>query len=217
MGRNKIDLTGKVFGRLTVVSENSIKSLSGGIRWNCQCECGKTTIAMGSNLRNGDTKSCGCYMIDKNTESNITHGMSRSLEYNIWRGINRRCSNPGDKAYHYYGGKGITVCDQWLNSFEAFYEDMGPRPSPDHSIDRRENDKGYYKDNCRWATRVEQQNNRRNNVFYEYKGQQYTIPQLAELPEAKILGITSNVLNKRLHILNWSVENSVNTPIKQYN
>jgi hypothetical protein len=118
-----------------------------------------------------------------------------------------RCTNVNNEAYNDYGGRGITVCDRWLNSFEAFYEDMGPRPSPNHSIDREENDLGYYKDNCRWATRVEQNNNRRDNVYYEHNGITKTISEWASE-----YGIEYRKLYRRLIRDKWDFERAINTP-----
>jgi hypothetical protein len=206
-----LKLTNQKFGRLTVISKDPIRSLSGSVRWNCICDCGKAIIVVGNNLTSGNTNSCGCLKIEIHT----THGMANSPEYKTWAGIIQRCTNSNEEQYSDYGGRGITVCDRWLNSFEAFYRDMGPRPSPDHSIDRKENDKGYYKDNCRWATRAEQDNNKRNNVYYEYKNNQYTIPQLLELPEVKANGISIYVLSGRIRNLNWSVEQAINTLVRQ--
>jgi hypothetical protein len=209
-----LKLTGKIFGRLVVDSENPIRTLSGIIQWNCTCECGSKTIVTGSNLVRNHTKSCGCLSKDAVISRNTTHGLSDSPEYGIWQAMIKRCTKPNDPAYSDYGGRGITVTDRWLNSFEAFYEDMGPRPSPDHSIDREENDKGYYKENCRWVTRIEQANNTRRNVFYEYKGNKYTIPQLAELPEVKDSKIGINTLRSRIRKSKYTVEQSISFPIK---
>jgi hypothetical protein len=121
-----------------------------------------------------------------------THGNSRLNEYAIWHLIKVRCYNKNNKAYYRYGGRGIVMCDEWRDSFMAFYEDMGNRPSKDHSIDRIENDKGYYKENCRWATRKEQQNNRRNSIRVVHKG---VIRSLREISD--ITGINYNTVCKR--------------------
>jgi hypothetical protein len=210
MVKTKINLTGQKFGRLTVISKNAIGLRNGSARWNCVCDCGNKTVVTTSNLINIHTGSCGCLW----KETVTTHGMSSSPEYRIWSLIIQRCINSNCPRYHDYGGRGITVCDRWLNSFEAFYEDMGPRPSPDHSIDRRENDGNYEKNNCKWSTRVEQQNNKRNNVFYEYNGRKYQIAELIKLPEALINRVCHNTLVSRLQESGWSVEDAINTSIK---
>ena len=160
-----IDLTGQQFGRL-VVTERAENSAKGEAQWYCLCVCGNETRVPTRHLRGGNTKSCGC----SNRDVSTTHGMSSSPEYVIWSGIKQRCYNEKNPDYHHYGERGIIVCDEWKESFEAFYRDMGPRPSPQHSIDRRENDKGYSKKNCRWATQIEQSNNTRRNIFYIYNG-----------------------------------------------
>lgn len=106
------------------------------------------------------------------------HGLSKTRENKIWRGIKARCYNPNRPEYPLYGGRGITMCDDWKNDFTAFYRDMGLRPSPDHSIERIDTNGNYEPNNCRWATRVEQQNNMRKNVHVEYKGEVLTLGQL---------------------------------------
>ena len=108
------------------------------------------------------------------------HGKSNTSEYDIWQGIKKRCHNQTHKLYPYYGGRGITMCEEWRNDFMSFYNDMGTRPTPKHSLDRIDNEKGYYKDNCRWVTKEVQANNTRTNVFIEYKGKRQTIAQWAK-------------------------------------
>jgi hypothetical protein len=199
MGK-KLDLTGQVFGRLTVISEDPIRILSGYVRWSCICECGKSTVAFSRNLVSGNTESCGCLRIETAT----THGMYSTTEYNIWKAMIKRCTNSNDSAYDNYGGRGITVCDEWLDSFENFYRDMGPRPNPDHSIERKENDKGYYKDNCKWATRIEQCNNRRNNIYYQYQNEQLTLSEIS-----RRTSISRATLEDRINRMNLSIEEAV--------
>jgi hypothetical protein len=208
-----LELTGQKFGRLVVENKNPIRSLDGSIRWDCICECGKKVSVIGSNLVSENTTSCGCYNREIINKVNSTHGMSHTPEYYIWKAMNQRCTNSNTKNYSDYGGRGITVCERWLDSFEAFYEDMGPRPSPDHSIERRENDGNYEKSNCYWATRTEQNNNKRNNTLYSYKGQEYSIKQLANLPEAKVSGACISTLKNRINQSGYSIEKALNEQV----
>lgn len=155
----KLNLIGKTFGRLSVIEEV-------GKEWLCICSCGSFKRSTTQLLNRGAVKSCGCLKFD--CQSNFKHGYAvkdknkRPNEYNIWLGIKRRCNNPKDPAYKNYGGRGITICDRWLESFENFLEDMGFRPSPKHSIDRIDNDGNYCKENCRWVTREVQSINKRS-------------------------------------------------------
>lgn len=139
-----------------------------------------------------------------------THRMTNSPEYGIYCSMLKRCYNMKHAKYHMYGGKGITVCDRWLESFENFYADMGPRPSERHSLDRKENDKGYSLDNCRWATYEEQNTNRSNVVFIEYMGESLTVPQWAEKT-----GIKITTIRRRLAI-GWTVEDTLSTKTRRY-
>ena len=153
----KIDLTGRRFGRLVVVGEAG-RTKRGKITWECLCDCGKTTVIIGDNLRSGNTLSCGCYGREVVRYANTTHGMARTREYNIWEGMKNRCQNKTHPDYPNYGGRGIKVCSRWM-SFENFFFDMGV--SHGLSIDRINNDGNYEPSNCRWATASEQNLNRR--------------------------------------------------------
>lgn len=204
------DLLGRRFGRLTIIGRNPETSKSGHIQWDCACDCGAKITVLGTNLVKGNTKSCGCLALETRTK----HGMHGSPEYGVWEGMIQRCTNPKHKQYCDYGERGITVCKRWLDSFENFYNDMGSRPDGEYTIDRIDNDKGYGPNNCRWVTRKEQANNRRNTVFYEYKGKKYTISELAELPEVKEKGININTLKGRLRFMGLSVEYAINTPVQ---
>lgn len=180
-----LNLEGQVFGRLRVLERDPKNTKKGGARWLCLCDsehggCGNTTVVSSGSLRSGGCRSCGCLLKEMLLERNkispsITHGLSHTPEYQAWRGMRKRCYNQKDRYYSDYGGRGITVCAEWLTNFEAFYQDMGPRPSPAHSLDRKDNDKGYSKDNCRWATKIEQSSNTRKNIFHLYNGTYRTI------------------------------------------
>jgi len=161
---NRMDLVGQKYGRLTVLEEvPKPDSLKGKYRryWNCKCDCGNEKTVEHGRLRCGMTKSCGCLSIETVRDRSITHNMSSSSEYQCWSTMKKRCYNPNSHKYKDYGARGILVCDRWLNSFENFIEDMGLKPSPGHSIDRVYNEKGYFKDNCRWANHRQQAINRR--------------------------------------------------------
>lgn len=161
---NFIDRTGQVFGRLTVTKRAPNKN--GRTMWECLCSCGEITVVRGEHLKNGKIQSCGCY----SEESHTKHGKTKTPEYHCWIQIKQRCLNEKDKSFINYGGRGIGICDRWRDSFEFFLFDMGERPTAKHTIERINNDKGYSSDNCKWATRREQVNNRRNTILFTFDG-----------------------------------------------
>jgi hypothetical protein len=174
-----------------------------------KCSCGesKEFLIIGYTMKSGNTTSCGCLRRETTGNQFRKHGLYGTPEYKTWIEINRRCHNEKAKQYSDYGGKGIRVADAWRNSFETFLKDMGQKPSPEHTIDRIDNDGNYEKGNCRWATKEVQANNTSQNVYYEYNGEKYTIAQLAkkfEMPYATM----------RMRLIYFPIEAAVDRSIK---
>lgn len=157
-----IDLTGQRFGRLVVLER--AENLKGKAAWKCKCDCGKELIVSSNNLRRGNTASCGCYCKEQTSKSRKTHGLAQSRIYHTWNHVKDRCLNPSNNVFRHYGGRGITICEEWKNSFQAFYDHVSQLPhfgEKGYSIDRINNDGNYEPGNVRWATRSEQNKNRR--------------------------------------------------------
>lgn len=197
--RKSIDLTGTKIGILTVLSRAG-KYNNGQSKWKCLCECGNHTVVAMSSLRDGTTKSCGCWK----KYAAVTHGRSGDSTYNSWRGMLARCKNKNNEKFHRYGSRGITVCERWLQ-FENFLVDMGERP-PDTTLDRKENNGNYEPGNCRWATPKEQALNRKSNRIVEFLGIRLAVSVWAER-----LGISRKALTSRLN-RGWSPAKALLTP-----
>ncbi len=200
-----INLTGLRFGRLTVISiadRNAWKQKQR--EWLCKCDCDNEITVAGCALRTGNTSSCGCLY----RESRSTHGRSRTKEHRAWEGMKLRCLNPSHNSYSDYGGRGITVCDRWLESFENFFADMGIAPSGGHSLDRIDNEKGYSLANCRWALPGVQQSNRRSNVHLTHDGVTLHVAEWA-----RRIGTTQSTLWRRL-ANGWSHERTLSEPVR---
>lgn len=188
--RKFIDLTGKIFGRLTVIRPIE-KTKDFDYKWECLCSCGKTAIVRGKSLKAHTTQSCGCYR-DECASSRKHDGKGTRL-YNIWKSMRRRCNDPHCASYKYYGARGITIAKQWddFAVFKSWATQSGYKD--DLSIDRIDVNGPYCPDNCRWVTKVMQANNTRRNRYIEYKGERYTLAQLSSL-----VGIKSGTIARRL-------------------
>lgn len=201
-----IDMQGQKIGRLTVG-----EPIRGGheVKWRCTCECGTNLEVVGHLLRSGDTRSCGCLRKEVTAtlgRSLATHRMRDLPEYGIWSSMKNRCTNPGNPNFVSWGGRGIEVCKRW-QFFENFYADMGPRPSPKHSIDRINNDGHYEPSNCRWGTPDQQNSNRRTSRIIEFRGRRQSLAQWA-----REIGLKPQALFMRLRV--WDVERALTTPKK---
>jgi hypothetical protein len=171
------DLTGQTFGRLTVIER--VAALNSNATWRCRCECGGGKIVRGHALTRGATRSCGCLYREHAGNLNRTHSLTDTREYRAWSQMKGRCFNPRVEMYPHYGGRGITVCARWRDSFEAFLADMGHCPTG-FWIERNDPDGNYEPGNCRWATPKEQQRNRRNTLRLTLNGRTQAIGDWAE-------------------------------------
>jgi hypothetical protein len=190
------DFDGRVFGRLTVVKQVGTNKHHKRI-WLCRCECGAETQTLTGSLTSGRTVSCGCYNKERIAREKFSHGETSgakpSAEYQTWSSMLGRCTNSNNRAYKYYGGRGIGVCEQWM-SFDRFLSDMGRRPSQKHSLDRINVDLGYEPDNCRWATDAEQARNMRSNTKVQINGVTRCVSEWCELN-----GIASSTAYARIN------------------
>lgn len=196
------------FGRLHILSD--APRVRGKRKVLCRCDCGTEKIIDAGSIRNGDVRSCGCLSREQVSVRSITHGHAVGgvlpSEYVIWANMRYRCSNPKNKSFPRYGGRGIRVCERWDQSFAHFLEDMGRRPSPSHSIERINNGGHYEPENCRWATPVQQANNKRGNHVITIGERSQTIAQWA-----REIGIKPSIIRGRIYE-GWSEEDAVMRP-----
>ena len=201
--RTAQDLTGRVFGMLTVIER--CDQPAGQTRprpfWLCQCSCGNQIAADHWNLLRGNTASCACVRGEH-------HGKTKSPEYRVWQGMNRRCSDEHDTSFLNYGGRGIRVCDRWRESFSSFLANMGQRPTQKRTLDRRDNDGDYCPENCRWATQTQQARNTRANRRITHDGKTLCLAEWQE-----VTGIFIGVLWARLN-LGWDAAKTLTTPVR---
>lgn len=206
-----IDMSGQRFGRLTVIRREGSRNKRA--LWHCICDCGNEITVIGKNLRNGNTKSCGCIQREKAASRLTTHGMRRTRLYKIWAGIKARCLRETEPGYIHYGGRGISVCEEWKNSFEAFRDwALSHGYSDDLSIDRIDVNGNYCPENCRWATDEEQKNNMRSNRKLTFNGETHTLAEWG-----RITGFGRNNIVNRLKLLNWPVERILTEPVHKQN
>lgn len=201
MGKH-IDLTGKKFARLNVTG-NFILTKQGRRKWECRCDCGKTTWVVTNNLLSGKTKSCGCWNEEVKSKTHTKHGMSHSRIYRIWSNMKARCETKTNKAYGLYGGRGISVCAEW-EEFIPFRDWALSNGYQDNlTLDRMDNDGNYEPGNCRWATPKEQGNNTRCCHYITYNGETKTVRGWEEA-----LGYSRGIIHSRLKS-GWSVERAI--------
>ncbi len=201
-----IDLTNKLFRRLIVIKRTN-NDKQGRSRWLCKCDCGKEIIVSSTHLQSGKTQSCGCLNIDKITKHGHNKNGKQSKTYIVWSHMIQRCTNAYCKEYRYYGSRGIKVCKRWLK-FENFLKDMGEAPDR-YQIDRIENNKGYYTENCQWVTKKQQMRNKRDNHLITFEGKTRCMAEWSE-----IFNINYNTLQYRLNH-RWSIQKALITPVRK--
>lgn len=193
-------MNGKRIGMLVVTGRDTHPDDNNDARWVCKCDCGSIVSVRGCHLRSGKIKSCGC--------RRYKHRKSQTKEYNSWKGARNRVTNPSTPHWNCYGGRGITMCERWLDSFEHFLEDMGECPPDKNSIDRIDNNGNYEPGNCRWADSEEQQQNRRSTVFINHEGNKISMTEYC-----KLVGVNYRRFTYLFRQLGLSVEESTDSSV----
>lgn len=204
------DLTGQKFGRLTVIKRIGSNKQREAI-WLCKCECGNEKVVVGSSLRKGQTQSCGCLMKERIKKANTKHGCKGTKLYECWHHMKERCYLKNFHGYFNYGGRGITMCDEWKNDFITFRDWAISNGYKDGlTIERIDVNGNYCPENCRWITMKEQQRNKRNTFYVTYKGVTKPLVEWSE-----VLNISYYTLRERLVGMDWSIEKTLTTPVKE--
>lgn len=209
----KYNLAGRRFGRLLVLYECDWRK-NEHILWHCRCDCGNEVDVVCGNLTSGHTKSCGCYSRECTVERSTIHGMNRRGErhpiHHTWQDMLQRCENPNNSSYHRYGGRGITVCDEWHNPVVFADWALANNWEKGLQLDRIDNNGNYEPSNCRWATRKEQARNRRNNSLITFNGKTQTMAEWAEET-----GIKIGTLWARINQTHWPIERALTEPARR--
>lgn len=206
----QLNITGKRFGKLVAIKTIG-KNKNGGYLWQCKCDCGNEITASVGNLNNGHTKSCGCLRSDQCKTNFTKHGLESTRLYDIWRDMRLRCYDERNIPYNRYGGRGITICDEWKEDVKAFYDwAMANGYNDGLTIERIDNDGNYSPENCRLATVKEQANNRRSNVLVTHEGKTQTMKEWAHE-----VGIPYKAVWARMQKLGWSAERALTEPVKK--
>ena len=198
------DLTGEVFGRLTVLERD--KNQGRRTMWKCRCKCGNIVSVRAENLKSGNTKSCGCYSDENRHIAHKKHGMSNTKLFSVFNTMKSRCFNKNCYEYDIYGGRGISICSEWLNDSSSFFRwalDNGY--SEGLSIDRIDTNGDYCPENCRWVDSFTQANNTRKNIYITYDGETNTLKEWS-----RILGINYGTLYNRCVKQKWSLDKAFN-------
>ena len=203
--RPRIDLIGRSFGRWTILALGSL--IGTRRKFLCRCECGTVKEVAAQDLRNGRSVSCGCYSREAVAKRATIHGMSHHPMYKVWVDMKRRCYNSNDPEFVNYGERGIIVCPEWIQSFPAFYNDMGERPFHGATLDRINNDGNYEPGNCRWVTNKENNRNKRKHRMITYNGN-----TLCSAEWAEIGGVEPRLFRARLN-KGWSMERAMEPPV----
>lgn len=209
------DMTGRRFGRLVAISKAPDRIQPSGdkkTRWNCQCDCGASTVSDSDALRSGRSKSCGCATVESTKARFTKHGNTNGefrVEWEAYRKMVARCHDPRNNAFCYYGARGIFVSEDWRGSFDVFLADMGRRPDG-MTLERKDNNGPYSKGNCIWATRKAQQRNRRCNALLKINGETKTLAEWSEMS-----GIHRSTIEDRIE-RGWKPEDAITQPAHQY-